>query len=264
MNANEIKALKLQNKRCGVEVFVAGSYEALSKKAASIVAGAINQKPKFLLGLATGTSPIGLYEELANLNHEGRVDFSGVTTYNLDEYYPIDPANDQSYRYFMNKHLFNNINIDMDNTHVLFGQAPDWKVECETYDKAIADFGGIDLQVLGIGNNGHIGFNEPGKDFIWGTHRVELTESTIEANSRLFNSADEVPRAALSMGIGNIMCAKQVVLVANGPKKAQAIKDALEGEISPYCQASILQLHKNVTFILDEEAASMLDAYKAL
>lgn len=215
MNANEIKAYS-NGKKNGVKVFVAGSYEALSKKAASIVAGAISKQPEFVLGLATGTSPLGLYSELATLNAEGRVDFAGVTTYNLDEYYPIDPANDQSYRYFMNKNLFNNVNVDMDKTHVLFGQAPDWKAECAQYDAEIEALGGIDLQVLGIGNNGHIGFNEPGNDFIWETHRVELTESTIEANSRLFNSADEVPRAALSMGIGNIMCAKQVVLRSEG------------------------------------------------
>ena len=263
MNANEIKAYS-NGKNNGVNVFVAGSYEALSKKAASIVAGAISNKPTFMLGLATGTSPLGLYAELANLNHDGRVDFAGVTTYNLDEYYPIDPANDQSYRYFMNKNLFTKINIDMDKTHVLYGKAPDWKEECAAYDAAIEKEGGIDLQVLGIGNNGHIGFNEPGNDFIWETHRVELTESTIEANSRLFNSADEVPRAALSMGIGNIMCARQIVLVANGPKKAQAIKDALEGQITPWCQASILQLRPNVTFILDEDAASALEKYKAI
>jgi len=251
-------------KNDGIKVFVADSYEALSTKAATIVAGAIANKPKFLLGLATGTSPIGLYTELANLNKQGRVDFANVTTYNLDEYYPIDPANDQSYRYFMDKYLFNNVNIDMANTHLLNGLAEDWKVECANYDAEIKALGGIDLQVLGIGNNGHIGFNEPGEEFIWETHRVELTESTIIANSRLFNSADEVPRAALSMGIGNIMEAKQIVLVANGKNKAAAIKAALEGQISPLCQASILQLHKNVTFILDEDAASALTEYKPL
>ena len=251
-------------KNDGIKVFVADSYEDLSTKAATIVAGAIANKPKFLLGLATGTSPIGLYTELANLNKEGRVDFAGVTTYNLDEYYPIDPANDQSYRYFMNKYLFNKVNIDMANTHLLNGLADDWKVECANYDAEIKALGGIDLQVLGIGNNGHIGFNEPGEEFIWETHRVELTESTIEANSRLFNSADEVPRAALTMGIGNIMEAKQIVLVANGKNKAEAIKAALEGQISPLCQASILKLHPNVTFILDEDAASALTEYKAI
>lgn len=263
MNTNEIIALS-NGKKSGVKVFVAGSYEALSKKAASIIAGSINNKPSFILGLATGTSPIGLYDELTNLNHEGRVDFKSVKTYNLDEYYPIDPANDQSYRYFMDKHLFNNINIIPENTHVIYGKATDWKAECEAYDKVIADQGGIDLQVLGIGNNGHIGFNEPCREFIKATHRVELTESTIEANSRLFNSADEVPRAALTMGIETIMNAKQIILVANGPKKAQAIKDALEGNITPYCQASILQLHPDVTFILDEDAASMLTEYLPL
>ncbi len=263
MNTNEVKAY-CNGKTNGVKVFVAGSYEALSKKAATILAGAIANKPEFILGLATGTSPLGLYDELAELNKQGRVDFSKVTSYNLDEYYPIAPENDQSYRYFMNKNLFSKINIDIHKTHVLSGLAEDWEAECKAYDGEIEALGGIDLQVLGIGNNGHIGFNEPGRDFIWGTHRVELTESTIEANSRLFNSADEVPRAALSMGIGNIMCAKQIVLVANGPKKAQAIKDALEGEITPYCQASILQLHPNVTFVLDEDAASALTEYKEI
>ena len=263
MQANEVKAY-CNGKKNGVKVFVAGSYEALSKKAASIVAGAISNKAKFLLGLATGTSPLGLYANLAELNAEGRVDFSNVTTYNLDEYYPIAPENDQSYRYFMNKNLFTKINIDMDRTHVLNGTVEDWEKECRDYDAAIEAEGGIDLQVLGIGNNGHIGFNEPGDTFLWGTHRVELTESTIEANSRLFNSADEVPRAALSMGIGNIMQARQIVLVANGAVKAEAIKGALEGEITPWCQASILQLHPNVTFILDEAAASALEQYKAI
>ncbi len=263
MNTNEVKAY-CNGKKSGVKVFVAGSYEALSKKAATILAGAIANKPEFVLGLATGTSPLGLYDELAELNAQGRVDFSKVTSYNLDEYYPIAPENDQSYRYFMNKNLFSKINIDIEKTHVLSGLTKDPEGECKAYDAEIEALGGIDLQVLGIGNNGHIGFNEPGKDFIWGTHMVELTESTIEANSRLFNSADEVPRAALSMGIGNIMCAKQIVLVANGPKKAQAVKDALEGEITPYCQASILQLHPNVTFVLDEDAASALTEYKEI
>lgn len=263
MRENEVKAYS-NDKKNGVKVFVAGSYEALSKKAATIVAGAISNKPEFMLGLATGTSPLGLYSNLAQLCDEDRVDFTNVTTYNLDEYYPIDPENDQSYRYFMNKNLFHKINIDINKTHVLNGKAPKWEDECSAYDAAIEAAGGIDLQVLGIGNNGHIGFNEPGDTFIWGTHRVELTESTIEANSRLFNSKDEVPRAALSMGIGNIMTAKQIVLVANGAAKAKAIKDALEGEITPWCQASILQLHPNVTFILDEEAASALEAYKAI
>ena len=228
MRENEVKAY-CNGKKSGVRVFVAGSYEALSKKAASIVAGAISNQPTFMLGLATGTSPLGLYSNLAQLCEEGRVDFAGVTTYNLDEYYPIDPENDQSYRYFMNKNLFNKINIDMDKTHVLGGKASDWEKECSDYDAAIEAAGG---------NNGHIGFNEPGDTFIWGTHRVELTESTIEANSRLFNSKDEVPRAALSMGIGNIMNAKQIVLVANGAAKAKAIKDALGVEIRRSTEAA--------------------------
>ncbi len=261
MNANEVKAYS-NGKKNGIKVFVAGSYEALSKKAAMIMAGDVAANPQYVLGLATGTSPIGLYDELIRLNKDGAVDFSGVTTYNLDEYYPIAPENDQSYRYFMNKYLFNHINIDMANTHVLNGLAKDWQTECAAYDEEIASIGGIDMQLLGIGNNGHIAFNEPGRDFIRGTHRVELTESTIEANSRLFASIDDVPRAALTMGLGTIMKAKKILLVANGPKKAQAIKDALEGEITPYCQASLLQVHPDVTFILDEDAAALLTEYK--
>ncbi len=263
MNTNDVKAYS-NGKKSGVTLFVCKDYDALSRKAASVVGGAISAKPSFVLGLATGTSPLGLYSELIKLNKECRVDFSKVTTYNLDEYYPIDPKNDQSYRYFMNKNLFSGVNIDMENTHVLLGNAPDAKKECRNYDKAIEAAGGIDLQVLGIGHNGHIGFNEPGKDFILDTHVVTLTESTIQANSRLFNSADEVPRQALSMGIGNIFKARQIVLVANGKGKAKAIRDALEGEVTPMVQASILQLHQNVVFVIDEDAASMLKKYKAL
>ena len=247
-----------------MRIYMEADYAAMSKRAANIIAAEVIRKPNCVLGLATGSTPIATYKGLIEKYNNGEISFKEVKSVNLDEYYPIDPANDQSYRYFMNKNLFNNVNVDMDKTHVLFGQAPDWKAECSQYDAEIEALGGIDLQVLGIGNNGHIGFNEPGDEFIWETHRVELTESTIEANSRLFNSADEVPRAALSMGIGNIMCAKQVVLVANGPKKAEAIKAALEGQITPWCQASILQLHPDVTFILDEDAASALEEYKAI
>lgn len=263
MKTTDVKAYT-NGKNNGIQVFVCKDYDALSKKAAAIVSGEINKKAKFVLGLATGTSPIGLYTELAEMNAEGKVDFAGVTTYNLDEYYPIDAANDQSYRYFMNKYLFNKVNIDMDNTHLLYGKAEDPDAECKAYDEAIVNAGNVDLQVLGIGCNGHIGFNEPGDKFIMGTHKVELTENTIEANSRLFNSADEVPRHALSMGIGAIMNAKSIVLVANGKNKAEAIRDALEGEITPWCQASILQLHKNVVFVIDEDAASELKEYKAI
>ncbi len=263
MKTTDVKAYS-NGKENGVRLFVCKSYDALSAKAAAIVSGEINKKANFVLGLATGTSPIGLYTELARLNDEGKVDFSRVTTYNLDEYYPIDAENDQSYRYFMNKYLFNKVNINMDDTHLLNGRAPDPEAECRAYDEAIVNAGNIDLQVLGIGCNGHIGFNEPGDKFIMGTHLVELTENTIEANSRLFNSADEVPRHALSMGIGAIMNAKSIVLVANGKNKAKAVKDALEGEITPYCQASILRLHKNVVFVIDEDAASELTEYKPL
>ena len=256
MNANEIKAYS-NGKKNGVKVFVAGSYEALSKKAASIVAGAISNKPEFVLGLATGTSPLGLYSELATLNAEGRVDFAGVTTYNLDEYYPIDPANDQSYRHFMNKNLFNNVNVDMDKTHVLFGQAPDWKAECAQYDAEIEALGGIDLQVLGIGNNAHIGFNEPADSFTDGSFKVKLTDSTIEANKIYFDE-NPMPHYALTMGVNQIMSAKKIVLIATGPKKAEAIRNMIKGEVTPQVPASILQNHDDVEIFLDEAAASLL------
>ncbi|MCQ2449688.1 MAG: glucosamine-6-phosphate deaminase [Clostridia bacterium] len=252
------------NRKSGVKVFVADNYEDLSVKAAAVMADVIKADPKCILGLATGTSPIGLYNELIRMNQENAISFADVKTYNLDEYYPLAAENDQSYRYFMNEHLFNHVNINIANTHVLNGLAEDWQKECTDYDLEIEKAGGIDIQLLGIGNNGHIGFNEPGRDFIRGTHRVELTESTITANSRLFNSIDEVPRAALTMGVGNIMAAKKVLLIANGPKKAQAIKDTLEGEITPYCQASLLQLHPDVTFVIDKEAAALLTEYKPL
>ena len=257
MNANEIKAYS-NGKNNGVKVFVAGSYEALSKKAASIVAGAISNKPTFMLGLATGTSPLGLYAELANLNHDGRVDFAGVTTYNLDEYYPIDPANDQSYRYFMNKNLFSRVNIDIKNTYVPDGTNPDTEACCEAYNTLLKNMGAADLQLLGIGPNGHIGFNEPDDHFQAGTHCVDLTEATIQANKRFFASEEDVPRKAISMGTGNIMSAKTILLVANGKNKAKALAAAIKGPVTPQCPASILQFHPNAIIVADEDALSEL------
>ncbi|HBL83596.1 MAG: glucosamine-6-phosphate deaminase [Clostridiales bacterium GWF2_38_85] len=245
-----------------MRLYVCKDYEALSKKAALIVAAQVNTKPESVLGLATGSSPVGMYKELIKLCKEGSVDFSKVCSYNLDEYFPIEPTNDQSYRYFMNENLFYGINIPLDCTHVPKGNAADIKKEAADYDRAVANAGGIDLQVLGIGGNGHIGFNEPTDTFILPTHVVDLKEDTIKANARFFASIDDVPKRAISMGIGTIFAAHSIVLIASGKAKAKAIKDTLEANVNPQVPASILQLHQNVYVVIDEEAASLLNEYK--
>ncbi|ANX01893.1 glucosamine-6-phosphate deaminase [Thermoclostridium stercorarium subsp. leptospartum DSM 9219] len=224
-------------------------YEEMSRKAADLIAAQIILNPKSVLGLATGSSPIGTYECLVELNRNGVIDFSHVTTINLDEYYGLDPTHDQSYRYFMNKHLFSRVNINMANTHLPDGKAKDIDAECRRYDDLIESVGGIDLQLLGIGHNGHIGFNEPSDEFIPGTHCVSLSESTINANSRFFKSRDEVPRKAITMGIKAIMQARKVLLIASGEDKKEILKKALFGPITPQVPASILQLHKDLTVI---------------
>ena len=245
-----------------VKVLVCKDYDTLSKKAAGILAGIVNVKPNAILGLATGSSPVGTYKELIKLNQEGLLDFSAVRTYNLDEYYPLDPSNDQSYHYFMNDNLFDHVNIDKNNVHVPDGNAPDMNKACESYEAMLNEVGGVDIQVLGIGGNGHIGFNEPTDTFVGPTHVVELPESTIKANSRFFEKIEDVPTKAISMGIASIMKAKKILLVANGTGKADAIAKTLEGPITPWVPASILQLHPDVTIIVDEAAASGLKEYK--
>jgi len=245
-----------------VKVLVCKDYDTLSKKAAGILAGIVNVKPNAILGLATGSSPVGTYKELIKLNEEGLLDFSAVRTYNLDEYYPLDPSNDQSYHYFMNDNLFDHVNIDKNNVHVPDGNAADMNEACESYEAMLNEIGGVDIQVLGIGGNGHIGFNEPTDTFVGPTHVVELTESTIKANSRFFEKIEDVPTKAISMGIASIMKAKKILLVANGTGKADAIAKTLEGPITPWVPASILQLHPDVTIIVDEAAASGLKEYK--
>lgn len=242
----------------GAKVIVCDTYEELSQCAGEMVAAEIRKKPNFVLGLATGSSPVGLYTKLADLNSKGELDFSEVRTFNLDEYYPIDPSDDQSYRYFMNKNLFDKINIKKDNTRVPDGTAENAEKFCDSYEEDIKAAGGVDLQVLGIGRNGHIGFNEPDDCFYNKTHVVELTENTIDANARFFESADMVPKKALTMGVGTIMRAKKIVLVANGANKAEALYEALTGNVTPKNQASVLQYHKDVTFIVDRDAAALL------
>lgn len=250
--------MKNEMKFNSINVIICDTYDELSATAAEIVAGEIKKKPDFVLGLATGSSPVGLYTKLAEKNQAGEIDFSNVRSFNLDEYYPIAPENDQSYRYFMNKNLFNKVNIKLENTKVPDGTAKDADAFCASYEADIKAAGGIDLQVLGIGNNGHIGFNEPCDKFYKATHVVELTENTIQANSRFFESADLVPKKAVTMGVGTIMNAKKIVLVANGANKAKVIKEALCGDVTPSNQASVLQYHKDVTIILDKDAASLL------
>lgn len=225
------------------------SYEELSKKAANIISAQVILKPDCVLGLATGSTPIGTYKQLIEWYNNGDIDFSQITSINLDEYIGLDGTSDQSYRYFMNKNLFEHVNVDLTHTHVPNGKAEDMQKECTAYDELIQSVGGIDLQLLGIGHNGHIGFNEPAENFATGTHIVELGQSTIEANARFFETIDEVPRQAITMGIQAIMQAKKVLLIANGTDKKAIVEKSLYGPVTPSVPASILQLHPDVTVI---------------
>ncbi len=229
------------------------TYEELSKIAADIIADQIKEKPNCILGLATGSTPIGTYEQLIKKNKAGEIDFSCVTSFNLDEYVGLTGDHDQSYRYFMNHQLFNHVNIDKENTSVPNGCTDNPEKEGAEYDKRIAAAGGIDLQLLGIGNNGHIGFNEPDSYFTGPTHLVTLEESTIAANARFFDSIDDVPKQAITMGMASIMQAKKILLVASGKGKKEIVEKAIYGNIDPRVPASILQVHHDVTVIYSEE-----------
>ena len=228
------------------------NYEQLSEMAAKIIADVVTEKPDCVLGLATGSSPVGTYKKLSEWNKEGKLDFSKVMSINLDEYEGLEGTHDQSYRYFMNDNLFNHINIDKANTYVPNGKADDIDAECKAYDERIQKFG-IDIQLLGIGLDGHIGFNEPDEFFTKETHKVVLDESTIVANARFFESIDDVPKTAITMGMGGIMSAKKVLLVANGQNKKDILEKAFFGPITPKVPASILQLHNDVTVIFSEK-----------
>lgn len=228
------------------------NYEEMSRIAAKLFQVAIQKQPGLVLGLATGTTPIGLYDNLVELYRARELDFHFVRTVNLDEYVGLTAAHVQSYRYFMNTHLFDRVNIQRDNTHLPDGMAPDLAVECKRYDEMVDSLGGIDLQLLGIGRNGHIGFNEPADVFSTGTVAVDLTDDTIDANARLFANAGEVPKKAISMGIKTIMLAKKVVLLATADKK-DIVEKAFLGPITPRVPASILQAHQNVTVLLAKE-----------
>ncbi len=235
----------------------AKDYTDLSRKAANIISAQIIMKPACVLGLATGSSPEGTYKQLIDWYQKGDLDFSQVTTVNLDEYRGLPPEHEQSYRYFMNKHLFDNVNIDKSRTFVPDGLA-DPVEGCKKYEEIIKSTGGIDLQLLGIGVNGHIGFNEPDVFFESETHCVDLTENTIEANRRFFNSKDEVPKQAYTVGLRTIMHAKRILVIASGENKADAVYNAVYGKITPEVPASILQLHNDVIIIADEAAAKKL------
>ena len=242
-----------------MRIIVCENYEEVSKKAAQMILSQITLKPDSVLGLATGSTPVGMYKNLIKMNKEGHIDFSEVKTFNLDEYYKLPRTNDQSYYYFMHENLFNHININHQNVHIPNGMATDIEAECERYDEAIKEAGGIDIQVLGIGNNAHIGFNEPTINFEKGTHLVELDESTIDANSRFFESKDEVPKKAVTMGVGSIFKSRKIMLIACGEAKAEAIYNTVYGKVIPDVPASILQFHNDIVLILDKEAAKLLD-----
>lgn len=236
----------------------AKDYQDASRKVANIISAQVILKPDCVLGLATGSSPLGAYSQLIKWNEQGDVDFSQTKTVNLDEYVGLAADHDQSYSYFMHHNFFDHINIDPNNTNLPNGLEQDEAKESARYDKVIQDLGGVDLQLLGIGANGHIGFNEPADEFVTGTHRVDLTASTIEANSRFFEDESMVPRQAYTMGMLSIMQAKRVVMIATGKNKAQAVYDAFCGPVTPQMPASIMQLHPDFVLVADEDALSLV------
>jgi glucosamine-6-phosphate deaminase len=239
-----------------MKIYKAKDYNDMSRKAANIISAQIIMKPDCVLGLATGSTPIGAYKQLVEWYRKGDLDFSEVTTVNLDEYKGLSRENPQSYYYFMNENLFDHVNIDKSRTFLPDGMEADSEKACADYNATIARVGGVDLQLLGLGHNGHIGFNEPGTAFEKETHCVDLTERTIQANTRFFQSETEVPRQAYTMGIKTIMSAQRILVVVSGEDKADTVRDAFFGPVTPAVPASILQLHNNVTIVADEAALS--------
>ena len=242
-----------------MKVYKVKDYQELSRKAANIIAAQVIMKPDCVLGLATGSSPVVTYDNLTAMYEKGDLDFSSVTTVNLDEYKGLDASNDQSYRYFMNTHLFNRINIPMERTFVPDGTETDSEKACSAYNEILHSVGTVDLQLLGLGHDGHIGFNEPADYFPDETHCVDLTEVTIQANKRFFQSEAYVPRQAYTMGIGTIMRAKMVLVVVSGADKADILNQVITGPVTPQVPASILQFHPNAVIIADEAALSKTD-----
>ena len=241
-----------------MKIYRAENYDAMSRRAANILSAQVILKPDSVLGLATGSTPVGMYRQLVNWYEKGDIDFSQVHTVNLDEYLGLAPDHDQSYRYFMQQNLFDHINVRPENTNVPNGLASDPEAECRRYNEVIAGLGGIDLQVLGMGHNGHIGFNEPEEAFELETHVVDLTENTIQANARFFASKDEVPRRAITMGIKSIMQARHILVVVSGEDKAEIVRRAFAGPVTPLVPASILQMHPHLSLVGDEAALSLL------
>ena len=241
-----------------MKIIKAKDYADMSRKAANIIAAQVIMKPDCVLGLATGSTPIGTYKELIKAYENGDLDFSLVKTANLDEYRGLEKTNDQSYDYFMKDNLFNHININFENLNIPNGEKPDAEEECARYEAVVKALGGQDLQLLGMGHNGHIGFNEPADEFPKETHCVDLQESTIQANKRFFEKVEDVPTQAYTMGIGTIMQAKKILVVASGADKAEIVKKAFFGPITPQVPASILQLHPDVTVVVDEAAGSLI------
>lgn len=239
-----------------MKIYKTKNYEEMSKKSAHIIASQVILNPDCVLGLATGSTPVGTYKNLIEWYNNGDLDFSQITSCNLDEYRGLSGEHDQSYRYFMNHNLFDHVNIRKECTYVPDGLEEDSDKAARDYDQIIADQGGIDLQLLGLGHNGHIGFNEPADEFPKGTHVVDLTESTIQANKRFFASEADVPRQAYTMGIGTIMSAKKILVVVSGEDKAEILNKVINGPITPQVPASILQLHPDVTIVADEAALS--------
>lgn len=251
-----MREYRLEGKPLRIYIFETES--EMADWAAQDIAFAMKRKPHLALGLATGSTPVPLYRALAAKNKAGEISFAKARTYNLDEYFPIDPKSPLSFRGFMQENLFDHIDLPEDAIHIPAGDAPDADREAARYEKELADMGGVDVQVLGIGSDGHIGFNEPTDRFIYPTHRVELTRQTIEDNSRFFNSVDEVPTEAITMGVGAIMHAKKCLFLATGKNKAQAVYNAFVADPHPSCQASVLQFHQDAVILLDEGAASLL------
>ena len=241
-----------------MQIHVYDHAQQVGQAAATLLAAQLISKPDSVLGLATGSTPIPTYQALISLYRAGVVDFSSASSFNLDEYVGLPVEHGCSYHSFMREQLFDHVNMPADHIHIPDGNAADPQTECARYDQAIAAAGGIDIQVLGIGRNGHIGFNEPSDAFVYGCHIVNLTHSTIEANRRFFDSENDVPRQAISLGIGSIMNARRVLLLATGADKAEAIRASIKGDVNPQTQASILRTHHDVIFLLDKAAASLL------
>jgi len=241
-----------------MKVIVERNYDKMSKKAAQLVKQQINDKPDSVLGLPTGGTPLKMYEELIEMYNKGEIDFSEVITFNLDEYCGLPPDHPQSYHYYMYKNFFDHVNIKEENINILDGMTQNIERECNEYEKRIEEAGGIDLQILGIGPNGHIGFNEPSESLNDKTHLVQLTEETREANSRFFNSKEDVPKKALTMGISSILKSDKIIIMASGESKASAINKTLSGQINTCTPSTLLQTHSNVSVIVDKDAALYL------